>query len=206
VRGRIARLQAEGVPVAQSLPVIETEAESHMRTRDEIVERLVALFAVASRGAHDPDDYVQSIVTDYGAAAHYSPIERGFMTTPVPLPAESSAMSWRFESVAVLLWALGYRDVLGSPTDPSDAVAMAQTIRSRTLAQLREQARPRSAREILDQADLLYRYHWAVVDAQIAGRWPPAGLSADVVMEWHQALNWLIGYQGADWDDVQTDT
>jgi hypothetical protein len=200
------RLRAEGVPVNATLPVIESEAECHVRTRDEIVDRLVALFAVASRGANDPDEVVDSIVTDYGAAAHYSPLERAFMLNPLPVAAESSAMSWRFESVAVLLWALGYRDALGSPTAPTDGPVIAQLIRSHTLAQLREEARPRTPSEILDEADLLYRYHWAVVDAAIAGRYPPAGLSGDVIMEWHQALNWLIGYQGAAWDDVQTDT
>lgn len=83
---------------------------------------------------------------------------------------------------------------------------MAEIIRPRTLEELRAGARLRSPAEVLDQADLIYRYAWACTEARIHGQPPPAGLSADVVMEWHPALNWLIGYQDAPWDEVPTDT
>jgi hypothetical protein len=45
-----------------------------------------------------------------------------------------------------------------------------------------------------------------VVDARVNGRATPAGLDADVIMERHHALNWLIGYMDQAWDDVTTDT
>ena len=35
---------------------------------------------------------------------------------------------------------------------------------------------------------------------------PPAQLDPGVVMERHHALNWLTGFHGADWDDVDTPT
>ena len=60
--------------------------------------------------------------------------------------------------------------------------------------------------DILDQADLIYRYHWAVVDARINGQDAPAGLNSGVVLERHYALNWLIGYFDQAWDDISTDT
>lgn len=66
------------------------------------------------------------------------------------------------------------------------------------------QMRPLSA--ILDQADLIYRYHWAVVDARVTGRAAPAGLDGGIVLERHRALNWLIGYMDEEWDDISTDT
>jgi len=34
----------------------------------------------------------------------------------------------------------------------------------------------------------------------------PHGVDCEMVVERHHALNWLIGYQGQDWDDVSTDT
>ena len=67
-------------------------------------------------------------------------------------------------------------------------------------------AKLRTPSEILDQADLIYRYHWAVVDARVNGKEPPAKLDPSVVMERHYALNWLIGYMNQEWDDVSTDT
>jgi hypothetical protein len=35
---------------------------------------------------------------------------------------------------------------------------------------------------------------------------PTGGLDPGVTMERHHALNGLIGYDDADWDDVATDT
>ena len=67
-------------------------------------------------------------------------------------------------------------------------------------------ARLRPPAELLDAADLLYRYHWAVRDARIDGRPAPVGLDPSVVVEWHYALNWLIGYGDAAWDEITTDT
>ena len=60
---------------------------------------------------------------------------------------------------------------------------------------------------MLDQADLIYRLHWCVVDARLRNQpEPPADLQPGVVYERHYALNWLRGYHNADWDDVSTDT
>jgi hypothetical protein len=64
--------------------------------------------------------------------------------------------------------------------------------------------RPMSA--ILDQADKIYRYHWAVVDARVNGKSSLAKLEPGVTMERHYALNWLIGYMEQEWDDISTDT
>lgn len=52
---------------------------------------------------------------------------------------------------------------------------------------------------------MIYRLDWACVDARIKGNEAPASLNADVVVERHMALNWLIGYDD-DWDNVSTDT
>lgn len=201
----IARLRREGVPVLETLPVIEAAAECRFRTRDEIVDRAVALFVVASRGAGDGDAYAAELATRYETASRYSPAERAYMSGPADAP-EGSALSWRFEALRVLLWALGYLESLPAPTEPLDGVVMAEIIRPRTLEQLRADAHLRSPAELLDQADLIYRYAWASTDARVNGQPPPAGLNPDVVMEWHPALNWLIGYGDASWDDVPTDT
>jgi hypothetical protein len=77
---------------------------------------------------------------------------------------------------------------------------------SRTTQQFIADAKLRDFSQILDQADLIYRYHWAVVDARVKQKPAPAGLEKGVVMERHYALNWLIGYMNQAWDDVSTDT
>lgn len=68
------------------------------------------------------------------------------------------------------------------------------------------EARLRPIAEILNEADLIDRYHWAVVDARGTRKSTSAGLNAGVVRERHDVLNWLIGYMGQEWDDISTDT
>lgn len=67
------------------------------------------------------------------------------------------------------------------------------------------QSRLRDIAEVLDELDLIYRYDWAVVDAQCRHQGAPAGLNPGVVYERHYALNWLVGYLDQNWDDITTD-
>ncbi len=201
----IARLRREGVPVLESLPTIEAEAECRFRTPPEILDRALALLVVSSRAGGDPEDFVRDLERRYGTARLYTPEERAFMSGPVA-PDAAAQLHWRMEALRVLLWALGYLDSLPTPSAPIEAQALASPILSRTREELLADARPRSQAEILDWADLIYRYAWANVETRLNGAPPPPGVNPDVVMEWHHALNWLIGYQGQAWDDVSTDT
>ena len=61
----------------------------------------------------------------------------------------------------------------------------------------------RPAPEILDALDLHQRLHWAVREAERGGG--TAGeLDAGVIRERHRALNWLVRFENAAWDDVDT--
>jgi NADPH-dependent 2,4-dienoyl-CoA reductase/sulfur reductase-like enzyme len=55
-------------------------------------------------------------------------------------------------------------------------------------------------------ADETMRLHWEARNAQIKGR--PAALNVDleIIQERHHAINWVIGYDALDWDEVTTDT
>ena len=68
-------------------------------------------------------------------------------------------------------------------------------------------ARLRPRKELLEQADLIYRLHWACVDARVMGMPAPQGLEEGVVMERHRALFWLAGCDNmCPWDDVDLST
>ncbi|MGG6547373.1 UNVERIFIED_CONTAM: DUF4272 domain-containing protein, partial [Prevotella sp. 15_C9] len=51
----------------------------------------------------------------------------------------------------------------------------------------------RKREEVLDEADLTFRYDWACVEARVHGEEAPVLLDAGVVMERHYAFNWLVG-------------
>jgi hypothetical protein len=105
-----------------------------------------------------------------------------------------------------MLWALGFVADMGRPDHQIDPAVARALVFDLDHDIFLAQAKLRPAAELLDAADLIYRYHWAVRDARLKGQGSPANLNGDVVVERHHALNWLIGYEGQEWDWVATDT
>lgn len=200
------RLEAEGIPLNKHLPAIESEAEAKRRTAEEIARRAMVLLVVAMNGATPDKTIADKIVAEYGLSGHLTPKERAFIATAAPSKQDRVNFSWRFEAACALFWSLGYVERLDKPRQPCDPTELIQTMKRRSAEQFIADAKLRPLSEILDQADLIYRYRWALVDARINGRTPPVGLDGSVAVERHKALNWLVGYMDQEWDDVSTDT
>lgn len=199
-----AVLQAEGVRFIPHLPAIESEAEVVLRDADTIAGRLRCLIVAAAKGGGLDQEIVDEFAAEHGLHGLFTPKEAAFIANPAPSDRDSIQFSWRYEAAWVLLWALGWGDkTLGLPRDICDVDLIVGTVReapdltSRTL---------RTASEVLDEADLIYRCHWAVRQSDLDGSDAPGGFEPGVVMERHHALNWLIGYGSDEWDEVSTDT
>jgi hypothetical protein len=199
-------LEQQAIHINRNLPVIETEAEITSRTLDEVAYRALALLVAAVKGEGLEQAIVRKVVDEYGLAPHFTPKESVFIENPEATEHERIQFAWRYEAAWTLLWALGYVGELGKPAGICDVARAVRIMQERTAAAFVAQANLRALPDILDQADLIFRYHWAVVDARINGRPAPEGLEPGVVRERHYALNWLIGYMDQDWDDISTDT
>ena len=202
----ISRLEREGIPVNQHLPVIETAKEARLRSKDEVVTRALALTTVAEKGATQDHELAVRMAQAFEIETSFTPREQVFITNPKPTSQDLVQFSWRYEGFGVMLWALSYLHEMGKPAEPFEAPKLARILIDLGAKEFRRKSAMRPAAEVLDAADLIYRYNWAVTDARINRRSPPGGLNASVVYERHYALNWLIGYQGQDWDDVSIDT
>jgi hypothetical protein len=201
-----AHLRREGVVTNGALPVIDSASEAKLRSADAIIERALALVVVARKGAGLAHLEVVETRDALGAAAFLSPDEKDFVDDPSPSPTDKAQFAWRSECLGVMLWALGGVPELPRPAKNADPGALVKHVIDQGAARLREGAHLRPAKEILDAADLAYRYDWACVAARMTSEAPPKGVDCEVVVERHRALNWLIGYQGQEWDDVSTDT
>lgn len=200
------RLRAEGVPINQYLPAIEGLADIERRSKEEIAWRAMALLVVSVKGEGIEQSKIDAIVDEYGLEGHFTPKEAAFIADQAPSDEERVQFVWRYEAAWTLLWALGYMDELEKPTEICDVPAAVKFLRARSAAQFIADAKLRPIEEIADAADIIYRYHWAVVDARVNDAPAPASLNADVTMERHYALNWLVGYMDEAWDDISTDT
>jgi len=144
---------------------------------------------------------------EFRTAPYLSAAERGFGFSLSQTHSKAIQFTWRYEAYWVMLWALGFVAKLARPDSQCDVARAVSILRGLGHDKFMSQAKLRPPAEVLDAADLIYRYHWAVREYhQLRGQEPPAKLNADVVMERHHALNWLIGYGNGDWDSVDTST
>ena len=202
----LAIIRPEGVPYLDSLPLIEMEADIPRRGDEEVALRAMALAAVALRDLAPSQEAMENYIEQLDIEDSFTPKERVFIHDANSSRDDRMQFSWRCECLHVLLWALGFVETLGRPDHKCDSKALFDLVWELGREGLIEEAQLRPARELLDAADLLYCYHWAVRDAQMFRKPVPAGLSRDVVQEWHYAVNWLICYKGAEWDEVAVDT
>jgi hypothetical protein len=199
-----ALLAARAIVVPDSLPPLACEEELILRERDEVVARARALLLVALRAesvaAGEPMPVATLLDKMPLAEEGLSPAERAFLALESPSEHECAQFLWRYESLYVLQWALGMTEQLAFPDAPCDsAAAVARQIEMRG-PQLRE------AGQIADALDQTYRLHWHIRQIRLKKTGAEFGADADVVMERHHALNWLIRFQHADWDFVDTPT
>lgn len=199
-------LRAEGVPVLATLPAIETTAEALKRSKEEVALRTLCVVLVAAKGLGLEEEIVERVLKSYELGPHLTPKEIAFVLDNSPSQHDRVEFSWRHEAAWALLWALGFVAQLGKPVQTCDVDFIASTVTGRTRSQFIEDSKLRPIADILDQADLIYRYHWAVRNARLKGQEIPAALNPDVTEERHYALNWLIGYLEQAWDDVSTST
>lgn len=198
------QLSARGIALPEHLPPVPGEQEARLREPGEVARRAMALTVVAVRAesilAGDPlplEPFEQLIPSAFPAL---SPLEQDFLRGG---EQEATSMVWRYEALFTLLWALGHYP--GLPDGPCESMDVARLVRDQGEGLL-QAPRLRPLPELLDGLDETYRLHWAAREAGLHKQPPPAGVSVDVVMERHHALNWLFRFEEADWDEVDTPT
>lgn len=201
----IAAVKQMGLPWIEHLPVVEDETRTKPRTTKEVVSRCLATEFCAVRGESNDKKLADGLIEKFGIAKALSPQERAFIQTPSPSKQQLADFAWRYECVHVFLWALGYLPALNPPNQIADVAKEVSVIRDKGPENFGKDAKLRPLSELLDQADLYYRLHWAAVELRLKGQ-KHEKINEEIIMERHRALNWLIRYMGQEWDDVTTDT
>ncbi len=203
-------LTARQLEVPPTLPPVLSEGEALPRDADAVALRMQALFAVAVRGEslQGEEPLTAAEIREHLPAAWLalSPQEQAFMASDSPDEQALIDAVWRYESVAILQWALGLTDELPFPDTICDVSQAAQ----RALAWAESDPPPmptlRPLAEILDALDLHLRLHWLLRQARLDDIQAPVGLIGGVIAERHLALNWLLRFEDRDWDEVDTPT
>ncbi|GGC62334.1 DUF4272 domain-containing protein [Undibacterium terreum] len=207
-------LHKRGIRINLQLPLTESDEEVTLRSSEDLLHRMVALWCVSSAAAGE-EQYRQfrAYVEMHDIAAWLSAAEHEFLFNAAGYSAcdEKTRISFaeRHEALFFLGWCAGLVRKLDLPGSASNLKPVLASLPQQGEApdRLRSSIKLRSKREILGWVDLLYRLHWAVRHAHLIGKEVPGNLDATVVQQWHQAVNWITGYDDEDnWDLVRTDT
>src|SRR5215475_557442 len=216
-RDRQARSEEElsqfGIRTPATLPVVSA-TEVVLRPASEVARRALALFVVALRAESlmCPELAVSDLREKRPLAVRaLTSNECLFLNDEAPDQQQITNFAWRYEAVWFLAWTLGLVEVLCYPSETCDVDTL-----SKTMLELDEEALLKNAKllpteTLLDALDLHFRLHWLVRQRQQDGKPADGEMGGDdldpgVVLERHHALNWLVQYGGAEWDDVQTPT
>ncbi|MCA8916799.1 MAG: DUF4272 domain-containing protein [Planctomycetes bacterium] len=201
-------IRAAGGDVNIHLPLIESVKEIELRFPAEVASRVLCLVTVAAIASGELDTpVVKSWALGEAFSTHFSEREVHFMMDADD-EHERVHMSWQIEAAVPLLWALGAPlklEMMLQQTNPGAVLDNMPGFGQPTDAFV-ESSKLRAPADVLDEADLIYRVHWAARNEQLGGKPAPKDWQYGVIMERHKALNWLTCYEDQDWDDVGTDT
>ena len=204
-----SQLQSLGVPINPHLPMIESEDEVELRTPNEVLRRLIALWAVVDKAYLGSKSKSTSYIVTHEIQPWLSNVERAFLFDDQPEERDIIHFSWQLEAFYFIAWCAGLLECSEVPTNESSVKPILDLfpIGAEQPDRLSAAIRLRGKSEVLDRADILYRLHWSVRNAKLLGSGALEGIDGGVVQEWHRAVNWMIRYDlEDDWDHVGTDT
>ncbi|WP_122863518.1 DUF4272 domain-containing protein [Campylobacter showae] len=197
-------LKSQGVPFIDHLPLRYETGEVALREKDEVIARSICSFAaimcactIRDNGELTDEDKQGTkdfLDNRFGCIDKLTRMERRVIEGKASYD-EAVNMGWKYESLWALLWAMGLVKELDFPKDICDCNFVMKTFSG----DFSECVKMRDTDEILQALDLVYRYHWACVNARVNGT-KSAGLDEEVVMERRGGLEWLC-CKGAENDN-----
>lgn len=201
------KIRELGLPTFDKLPVTEDTTKIKPRESSTVAQRViaVAITAVAGELQGSNPQLIQDIVQQFKAKPYFTEDENAFLANPTPKKQEFINFAWRYECLHVLLWALNKHDDLKPPHQICNVPMEVGILRDAPLEEFVNKSELRSIDEIMEMADLYYRYHWAAIELRLQGKSSDI-IHEGIVRERHYALNWLIRYMNQEWDAITTDT
>ena len=207
------QLHKRGIRINVQLHVIESDEEVTLRGSAEVLQRLIALWAVSSAAVARDCTRFRAYLTTHQMTSFLSKQEQVFLFAAEPTEEQFQHFSARQESLYFLAWCAGLTEKIILTSVASNLKNIYKLFPHNVAAtteapeKLAAAIRLRRKDVIMDYSDLLYRLHWEVRHSQLTGRPCPASVNADTVREWHQAVNWICQYEDEnDWDLVSTET
>jgi hypothetical protein len=117
------RSQSEDYCKAHNIPIyanpnslfVDTEEKVTIRTLDEVVGRALALCYIGLKSEGLEQQHLDKLDKDFNITAKLTANEKAYVTARQPTEQQKIDANWRYESLHVMLWALGFIDTLSYP-------------------------------------------------------------------------------------------
>jgi Domain of unknown function (DUF4272) len=190
-----------GCEASKSLPLLDEQKP--LRSKDEIVDRLLAMLCVAATAYGFDHAKANDWLKRQATTDQLTGTERSYLATGV---GNKQQFMRQIEGMWALAWAIGLVLDLDFASRCSQAfVTMLPNLKADNSAvEFRSKAFVRPAIEIIAALDLAYCLHWAVRDAELSATPMLGKVDPWIIVERRRALEWLVSENS--WDDVQMDT
>src|SRR5258706_16108342 len=150
-----SKLRALGIPINEHLPLIESEEDTTLRSLDDVLHRLVALWAVVGKALLGTESRFAGYIVEHKMDVWLSGVERKFILDRHPSRRDIIHFSWQLEALFFVAWCAGLLEADEVPDQESSVQSILDLFPQdseppdRLLAAIA--IRPKS--DILDRAD-----------------------------------------------------
>nr|WP_251080763.1 DUF4272 domain-containing protein [Motilimonas cestriensis] len=190
------QLKQLGIKADKSLLCLPDVSECQFRSVSDIVHRLQSLMLLTAHAEELPSAVIDALYLRTGAQHSFTLNEQHWLAKTHLTPAEKQICMWRYESIKLLLWAIGHLAELGKVTEGANIIELSRLIQWQNYDELLAGARPLNPVALLDTADL---YHRMSHLGRHQPRALPANINLLIVNERYACLSWLIGE--SEWDE-----
>jgi hypothetical protein len=194
-------ITSHGFPVNPNLPWLD--APGVVKGRDEVVDRLFALFCIVGCRYGFKKDRAMAWLRQETKTLILTQEEMAFFESDVSTEFEVD-VDGQTESMWALAWAVGAVPKFSflDPCDDGFVSILPDIKRGASGAPFRRKAQLRPENEIVANCDLGYCLHWALVNASLSG----GSLKMDRhnVVERRRALEWILSSES--WEEISLDT
>lgn len=209
----INKLKELSIDYIYALPFTYEASEVKMKSLNEIIGRYIAniiaiQIAFDRLNGCDMEDslaFFNNLIDNYGVRYYLNDIEKKNFNNELT-EQELINLTWQYESLNVLAWVLGFKEVLEYPSSVCDSQYLMNIIACCTCYdEFKDKCNLINIEDILDELYLEYIYHWAARNKKIDPSTKTNCLNLEVVVERRRALEWLFSNE-KDWNEILLST
>jgi len=205
----IEKLKLFGIDYIENLPCTYQINEVKMKSLEQVARRYIAniisIHVACDLNSKADNEYTMSFFYDlldkYGVRDELNELEKKVLDKSAN-ESELNNVIWQYETLNVLAWILGLIKDLNFPNSSCDEIPLLEPIATcKDLTDFLDKCNFIDIESILDELDLEYRYHWALLDKRIDPSVNTGELNMDIVVERRRALEWLFSDE-FDWNKL----